>query len=128
MPLWKQLAISIALIFVALCSWVYFSPGAGQTLVSMGVPQSVVALVSGQPDGEGQQAEGQSAQGAGQGRGQGQAQGGRRGGNQNILVATQPVTIGVVNDRLSAIGDGEAIEAVSVMPQASGTIAEILVS
>lgn len=128
MPLWKQLAISIALIFVALCSWVYFSPGAGQTLVSMGVPQSVVALVSGQPDGEGQQAEGQSAQGAGQGQGQGQGQGGRRGGNQNILVATQPVTIGVVNDRLSAIGDGEAIEAVTVMPQASGTIAEILVS
>ncbi len=130
MPLWKQLAISIALIFVALCSWVYFSPGAGQTLVSMGVPQSVVALVSGQPDGEGQQAEGQSAQGAGQGRvqGQGQGQGGRRGGNQNILVATQPVAIGVVNDRLSAIGDGEAIEAVTVMPQASGTIAEILVS
>ncbi|MBA4796902.1 MAG: efflux RND transporter periplasmic adaptor subunit [Rhizobiales bacterium] len=122
MPLWKQLTISIALIFVALCSWVYFSPGAGQTLVSMGVPQSVVALVSGQPEGEGQQAEGQSAQGAGQG------QGGRRGGNQNILVATQPVTIGVVNDRLSAIGDGEAIEAVTVMPQASGTIAEILVS
>lgn len=128
MPLWKQLAISIALIFVALCSWVYFSPGAGQTLVSMGVPQSVVALVSGQPDGEGQQAQGQSDQGAGQARGQGQGQGGRRGGNQNILVATQPVTIGVVNDRLSAIGDGEAIEAVTVMPQASGTIAEILVS
>ncbi len=128
MPLWKQLAISIALIFVALCSWVYFSPGAGQTLVSMGVPQSVVAFVSGQPNGEGQQAEGQSAQGAGQGQGQGQGQGGRRGGNQNILVATQPVTVGVVNDRLSAIGDGEAIEAVTVMPQASGTIAEILVS
>ena len=78
MPLWKQLAISIALLFVALCSWVYFSPGAGQTLVSMGVPQSVVALVSGQPDGEGQQAQGQSAQGAGQGRVQGQGQGGRR--------------------------------------------------
>lgn len=128
MPLWKQLAISIALLFVALCSWVYFSPGAGQTLVSMGVPQSVVALVSGQPGGEGQQAQGQSGQGAGQGGGQGQGQGGRRGGNQNILVATQPVTLGVVNDRLSAIGDGEAIEAVTVMPQASGTIAEILVS
>lgn len=77
MPLWKQLAISIALIFVALCSWVYFSPGAGQTLVSMGVPQSVVALVSGQPDGEGQQAQGQSAQGLdkdkGRDRGKGRA-------------------------------------------------------
>jgi RND family efflux transporter MFP subunit len=132
MPLWKQLAISLAVLFAGLCSWVYFSPGAGQTLVSMGVPASAVALVSGAPDGEGQ---GQGGQGQGgqqaQSGGQGQAQGGgnrRGGGNQTILVATQPVTMGVVNDRLSAIGDGEAIEAVTVMPQASGTVAEILVS
>lgn len=132
MPLWKQLAISLALLFAGLCSWVYFSPGAGQTLVSMGVPASAVALVSGAPDGEGQ---GQGGQGQGGqqaqsgGQGQGQAGGNRRGGgNQTILVATQPVTLGVVNDRLSAIGDGEAIEAVTVMPQASGTVAEILVS
>lgn len=138
MPLWKQLAISIALIFLGLCSWVYFSPGAGQTLVSMGVPQSVVSLVSQAPDAEGQGQGGQQAQAGGQaagqaqgqgGQGQGnQAQGNRRGGNQAILVATQPVSMGVVNDRLSAIGDGEAIEAVTVMPQASGTVAEILVS
>jgi RND family efflux transporter MFP subunit len=133
MPLWKQLAISIALIFLGLCSWVYFSPGAGQTLVSVGVPQSVVALVSRAPEtegpGQGNQGQGgQQAQSGGQEASQGQGQGGRRGGNQSILVATQPVTIGVVNDRLSAIGDGEAIEAVTVMPQASGTIAEILVS
>lgn len=35
--------------------------------------------------------------------------------------------MGVVNDRLSAIGDGVAMAAVTVMPQASGTISEILV-
>ena len=135
MPLWKQLAISIALLFVGLCSWVYLSPGAGQTLVSMGVPASAVALISGgDAEGEaagqrGQGQGGQQAQSGGQGSGQGQGQGNRRGGgNQAILVATQPVAMGVVNDRLSAIGDGEAIEAVTVMPQASGTIAEILVS
>ncbi len=132
MPLWKQLAISLAVLFAGLCSWVYFSPGAGQTLVSMGVPASAVALVSGAPDGEGQ-AQGGQGQGGQQaqsgGQGQGQGGGNRRGGgNQTILVATQPVTMGVVNDRLSAIGDGEAIEAVTVMPQASGTVAEILVS
>lgn len=139
MPLWKQLAISIALLFVGLCSWVYLSPGAGQTLVSMGVPASAVALISGggaEGEAAGQRGQGQGGQqaqsggqGSGQGSGQGQAQGNRRGGgNQAILVATQPVAMGVVNDRLSAIGDGEAIEAVTVMPQASGTIAEILVS
>lgn len=121
MPLWKQLAISIAILFAGLCAWVYLSPGAGQTLVSMGVPASAGALVSPAPETAGQGA--QQAQSAGQG------QGNRRGGgNQAILVATQPVAMGVVNDRLSAIGDGEAIEAVTVMPQASGTVAEILVS
>ena len=135
MPLWKQLAISIALLFVGLCSWVYLSPGAGQTLVSMGVPASAVSLISGGgAEGDsgsqrGQGQGGQQAQSGGQGSGQGQGQGNRRGvGNQAILVATQPVAMGVVNDRLSAIGDGEAVEAVTVMPQASGTIAEILVS
>ncbi|KPF51732.1 efflux RND transporter periplasmic adaptor subunit [Rhizobium sp. AAP116] len=130
MPVWKQLAISFAVLFVGLCSLVYFSPGAGQALVSMGVPASAVALVSGTAEGEGQ---GQRGQGQGgqqaQSGGQGQGQGSRRGGgNQAILVATQPVAMGVVNDRLSAIGDGEAIEAVTVMPQASGTLDEILVS
>lgn len=135
MPIWKQLAISLAVLFAGLCALVYFSPGAGRTLVSMGVPASAVALLSSGPEDEGQgrrQAQsGGQGQGAGQGQGQGggQAQGNRRGGgNQAILVATQPVTMGVVNDRLSAIGDGEAIEAVTVMPQASGTLAEILVS
>jgi RND family efflux transporter MFP subunit len=137
MPLWKQLAISIALLFVGLCSWVYLSPGAGQTLVSMGVPASAVSLISGggaEGDSGSQRGQGQGGQQAqsgaqGSGQGQGQGQGNRRGGgNQAILVATQPVAMGVVNDRLSAIGDGEAIEAVTVMPQASGTIAEILVS
>jgi RND family efflux transporter MFP subunit len=137
MPLWKQLAISIVLIFVGFSAWVYFSPGASQTLVSMGVPQSVVSLVSRPPQAEGQAGGGQgqggqqaqsAGQGAGQGQGQGRGQGNGRGGSQAILIATQPVSMGVINDRLSAIGDGEAIEAVTVMPQASGTIAEILVS
>lgn len=127
MPLWKQLAISIALLFIGLCSWVYFSPGAGQALVSMGVPQSVVELVAATPEAEGQG--GQRAQSGGQGGAQGQGQGNRRGGgNQAILVATEAVAIGVVNDRLSAIGDGEAVEAVTVMPQTSGMLDEILVS
>ncbi len=134
MPIWKQLAISFAVLFAGLCSLIYFSPGAGQALVSMGVPASAVALLSGAPEDEeqaqrGQGQGGQQAQSGGQGQGGGQGPGNRRGGgNQAILVATQPVAMGVVNDRLSAIGDGEAIEAVTVMPQTSGTVDEILVS
>lgn len=48
-------------------------------------------------------------------------------GAQAVLVATRPVGTGIVNDSLSAIGDGEAIQSVIVMPQAAGTINEILV-
>jgi RND family efflux transporter MFP subunit len=129
MPLWKQLTISVALLFVGLCLWVYVSPGAGQSLVRMGVPAGLVAMISaGEPEG----APGAGASAGGQAQGQAQGQGQRRGGggrgDQNILIATQPVALAVVNDRLNAIGDGEAIDAVSVMPQASGTIAEILVT
>lgn len=126
MPLWKQLTVSVAMLFLGLCLWVYVSPGAGQSLVRMGVPDGIVAMISaGEAEGGSQSAGGQ---GPAQGQGQGQRRDGGGRGDQNILVATQPVAMAVVNDRLNAIGDGEAIDAVSVMPQASGTIAEILVS
>lgn len=132
MPLWKQLTISVALLFLGLCAWVYISPGAGQSLVQMGVPKGMVAMISaGGADGAGDGAPaGERGAGQGQGQGQGQAQGQRRGGrgDQNILVAIQPVSTAVVNDRLNAIGDGEAVDAVTVMPQASGTIEQILVT
>ncbi|TPP11427.1 efflux RND transporter periplasmic adaptor subunit [Rhizobium glycinendophyticum] len=134
MPLWKQLTISVALLFLGLCAWVYVSPGAGQSLVQMGVPKGMVAMISaGGADGAGDGAPAsERGAGQGQGQGQGQAQGQRRGGggrgDQKILVAIQPVSTAVVNDRLNAIGDGEAVDAVTVMPQASGTIEQILVT
>ncbi len=125
MPFWKQLTISIVLLFIGLCAWVYVSPGAGLSLVQMGVPQAWVAVIS---SGASEEASGAGpASGQKQAQGQGQRRGGGR-GDQNILIATQPVELAVVNDRLNAIGDGEAIDAVSVMPQASGTIAEIVVT
>jgi RND family efflux transporter MFP subunit len=132
MPLWKQAALSVLLLFIGLGFWVYMSPAAGQRLVGLGFPEPLVALVSSsQGDGpaDGQSGQGATRQGQGQGQNQqGSNQGGQRRGAQPILVATEPVTIGTVNDRLGAIGDGEAIEAVTVMPQASGMIAEILVA
>jgi RND family efflux transporter MFP subunit len=131
MPLWKQLAISVALLFLGLCAWVFLSPGAGQSLVQMGVPKGLVAMIS-SGDANGGGGAGRSAGGQGAGQAQGQTQGQRRGGggrgDQNILVSTQPVETAVVNDRLNAIGDGEAIDAVTVMPQASGSIDDFLVT
>ncbi|CDZ61567.1 efflux RND transporter periplasmic adaptor subunit [Neorhizobium galegae] len=143
MRIWKQLLLCIVVLAGALGLWVYLVPSAGGTLTKMGVPGEVIAAViprtaaqpapapaggangnaAARPQGEG------GAQGAAQNgqRGAG-GQGGGQGGNRATLIVAQPVVIGTVNDRLSAIGSGEAIQSVVVMPQASGTVNEIMVT
>lgn len=145
MAFWKQLLLAVIIVVVGLCSWTWFDPGAGAKLTSWGVPSQVVAVLP-KPEAPAERANasaaGQQAPGGQQGAGQGQAAnngqggsgqgnapgGGRRDGQQGTLVVVKQVVNGVVNDRLSAIGDGEAIQSVVVMPQAAGTIEEILVS
>ncbi|MBP2558656.1 RND family efflux transporter MFP subunit [Neorhizobium galegae] len=144
MRIWKQLLLCIVVLAGALGLWVYLVPSAGGTLTKMGVPGEVIAAVipktaaqpapapaggaagnaAARPQGEG------GAQGAAQNgqRGAGGQGGGQGGGNRATLVVAQPVATGTVNDRLSAIGSGEAIQSVVVMPQASGTIHEIMVT
>ncbi|CAD7023568.1 efflux RND transporter periplasmic adaptor subunit [Pseudorhizobium endolithicum] len=119
MRIWKQLLLSLVVVVAALCLWVFLVPGAGDTLARMGVPEPIVAAI--RPQGP---------QGADNGAGGGQgAEGqGRGAGGRATLVVTEAVATGTVNDRLAAIGSGEAIQSVVVMPQASGIIEEILVS
>ena len=117
MRIWKQLLVSLVVVAAALCLWVFMVPSAGETLARMGVPEPIVAAIRPQAADE------QSVRGAGGQDGQGRGAGGRA-----TVVVTEPVSTGTVNDRLSAIGSGEAIQSVVVMPQAAGTIEEILVS
>ncbi len=57
-----------------------------------------------------------------------QAQSGnRQRGGGPTLVVTRPVGNAVINDRLNAIGNGEAIRSVTVTPSATGNLTEILV-
>ena len=121
MRIWNQLLMSVAVLLGGLCLWVYLSADAGRSLISMGVPAGVVISIN--PD----VAEPAAATVAGAPASS--SRGGQRGGGESqvVLVATRPVGTGVVNDRLSAIGDGEAIQSVIVMPQATGTVNEILV-
>ncbi|CAN7353866.1 efflux RND transporter periplasmic adaptor subunit [Neorhizobium sp. LjRoot104] len=144
MRIWKQLLLCLVVLAGALGLWVYLVPSAGGTLIKMGVPGEVIAAVipksAAQPapaaaGGAGGNAAARSqgeggAQGAAQNgqRGAGGQGGGQGGGNRATLVVAQPVATGTVNDRLSAIGSGEAIQSVVVMPQASGTINEIMVT
>ncbi|MCQ2003788.1 efflux RND transporter periplasmic adaptor subunit [Rhizobium sp. NRK18] len=110
MRLWKQLVLSLIVLCAGLYVWVTFVPGAGALLEKMGLSQEVVAAIA--PKSEG-------APATGQGRG--------RGGFRNgpTVVVTAPAGEGVVNDQLTAIGNGEAIESVVIAPQASGNIATV---
>jgi RND family efflux transporter MFP subunit len=125
MAFWKQLALSLIVIIAGFSAWVFFAPDAGDTMRNAGIPDSLVSKIApkakenadagGSPRAEGQQ----------QGQGQNRRSGGGR--SSAILVATQAVVQGVVNDRLNAIGTGDAIRSVAVTPQATGTIREILI-
>ncbi len=130
MRIWKQLLASVMVLLVLLGLWVYLVPSAGDTLIRMGLPGQAVALLRGAPSSieaaSDQTAKGEPAQpGA---VAPAPAAGQRRSGPRAVLVAVEPVALGTVNDRLSAIGSGEAIQSVVVMPQAIGTVSEILVS
>jgi len=117
MRLWKQLSISLVILAVGLGIWVRFVPGAGAMLAKAGVPEQLLVFAAKPADG--------AADGQGQGQGQGSGRRGQGGGAP--LVVTQPVDSAVVNDRLNAIGNGEAILSVAVTPQATGNLTEVLV-
>ena len=122
MRIWNQLLLSTVILFGGLCLWVYSSADAARSLASMGVPQRLVAAINPQVNEPADAAAGGTREAA---AGRSGAPEGEHG--QAVLIATRPVGEGVVNDRLSAIGDGEARQSVIVMPQATGTINEIMV-
>lgn len=113
MRVWKQLLVSLGVISAGVLLWGRFVPGANDMLEAAGLPSRLVAAIAPAGDGKAEGGEG----------------GGRRGnfGGGAVLVATKPVTIAVVNDRLNAIGDGEAIRSVTVTPYATGNLVDVLV-
>ncbi|MBX5012036.1 efflux RND transporter periplasmic adaptor subunit [Rhizobium lentis] len=128
MAFWKQFVLSLIVIIAGFAAWVSFAPGAGQTMRDAGIPDGIVSRIT--PKGEEMADAGApAAQGQRRGQGEGQGQNRRIGGGRNsaILVVTEAVVQGVVNDRLNAIGTGDAIRSVAVTPQAMGTIREILI-
>jgi RND family efflux transporter MFP subunit len=131
MPFWKQFVLCIVVIMAGFAAWVYFVPGAGETMRNAGIPDNIVSMIAPKADetADAQQAQGQGVQdqGQGQSRRNGGGNGGGGGRNAATLVVTQAVVQGIVNDRLNAIGTGDAIRSVAVTPQATGTIREILI-
>ena len=100
MTAWKQLSLCFFLLVAGLAAVVAFVPGAAGLLRGAGVPEAVVATIA---PGKGDSGEKQDNA----------ANGGER-RRQNVpLVVTEPVVGGIVNDRLSAIGTGDAIRSCS---------------
>ena len=112
MRVWKQVGVSLAVVGAGFFLWAFNSSTGQNLLAKAGVVTSAEPAAKNSADA--------SSRPAGQGGG-----GGR---NNATLVITAPAKTGTVNDRLNAIGNGEAIQTVVVTPQASGLISEILVS
>ncbi|HXV32024.1 MAG TPA: efflux RND transporter periplasmic adaptor subunit [Sinorhizobium sp.] len=116
MRFWKQLAVSLVVLVVGGAAWIRFVPGAGETLAAIGVSHPLIDALSRPQGGEGE--------GGQRNGGRGQA---GRGGFDAALVVVKPAASAVVNNRLNAIGSGEAIHSVTVTPTATGNLTEILV-
>lgn len=108
MKAWKQLFVSVMLIAIAFAAWAKFYPGADTVLARYGIDWfSTASTDAGAP-------------------GQGGQPSGRPGGfSRQALVVTADAGTGVVNDRLTAIGTGQAVRTVSIRPLVAGQIAEI---
>lgn len=114
MTAWKQLSLSFLLLVAGIAAVVALAPGAAGILRKAGVPQTIIAAITHDDDAKAEKS------------GNAVEAGARRARNAPLVV-TKAVVNGVVNDRLSAIGTGDAIRSVVVMPQATGTIREILI-
>ncbi len=112
MSWFKQSLLLICLLLVALVAWARLDASAAGKLTNFGVPQSIVALISG--DGDGQDANADSGAR-------------RRGAGQPSPVITSTVGNAAINDRISAIGDGEAVRSVKVVPRSEGVLEAVLV-
>lgn len=113
MAFWKQVLLTIALLAIAGLAYARLVPGAGEQMARLGLDPSTIALLTGSDP-------------AAQANGGGGGAGGRGGfGSREALVSVQPVTSARINDRITAIGDGEALRSVTVVPLASGVLTEV---
>ena len=110
MAFWKQLLISLVVLVLAAGAWARFFPGAPEVLSRWGLDWIPVATAT--------TAAGPDAPARGPGG---------RGGPRQQPVIAEPVVTAKINDRLSAIGTGRAIQSVVVTPFAAGRLTETLV-
>ncbi len=111
MSIWKQIGLSLGVLVIALIGAAAFAPQANQALRGIGFGPILdrVGLVATSENEPGQQA------------------GGARGGGDAPLVVARAPGEGRIADKVSAIGDGQAIRAVTVVAETPGRVTEVLV-
>ena len=116
----RQILASLVIMIAALLAWVFFVPGARDTLEAYGIPV---------PFGAPAEPATTAQRGPTQGGAPGAAQGGRPGGmaNRQTNVVTSAVVLSTINDSLNAIGEGTASRSVTVSSPVGGDLAEIVV-
>lgn len=116
---WKQSLIAICVIGLAAFGFLRFYPGAQDLLASLGLGSVAPS----------DQAASGTERGRGAGGPRGAGTGGGRGGfgADTPIVVAEPAGRGVVNDRLSAIGTGKALQSVAVLPYSAGRLTAIKV-
>lgn len=107
-----QLLTGLVFLAVGALILLHFVPGSAGMARTLGMPESVVAMIAkpeptALPPAEGNQRRNQN--------------------QQQLTVVVKPVEEGKINDRLRAIGDGDAIRSVGITPLVSGQIAELRV-
>jgi RND family efflux transporter MFP subunit len=108
----KQIAFIFLLLFAALASWVYFSPSAIKTLAMYNLaitPLTQISALNPIHQENPTVSELKSVPRE----------------QRQVQVITSPVTLGVVNDRLNAIGNGRAAQSVTITSQVSGQIVKL---
>ncbi|MGV3489892.1 MAG: efflux RND transporter periplasmic adaptor subunit [Devosia sp.] len=123
----RQVLLSIVIVGAAVVAYVFFVPGAPETLARYGIELPFLQPANAAPAGPGG---GQQAQAGGQRTGGGGGPGGfgGRGGARTMVVVTSPVVMATINDRLTAIGEGAATQSVTVVSNANGTLRQLSVA
>ena len=118
MAIWKQALLSLVVIAGIGVAWFFWFPGAQDVAARFG-------LVAAAPSGEGgSAASGGGAPAGGGARGPGGFGGG---GARATNVVAQAAETAVINTKLSALGDATALRSVTIVPDASGRLDEILI-
>ncbi|MGV8988469.1 MAG: efflux RND transporter periplasmic adaptor subunit [Cypionkella sp.] len=127
MAAWKQILLSLVVVLLAGFLGLKLSPSAAGFMASHGFAGPLASLgllppvdPAGQPGG--QTAGAQPATGARQGSGRSGP-----GSSRVTSVVLQPAGSAIINDKITALGTGAALQSVTVLPKSTGTLTEVLV-